>query len=145
MPPKIRSCALDLLARREHSQSELKNKLLAKGFDSSDIEKVLQDLAARGLQSDSRFVEAYIAMRSRRGFGPERIKAELKEKGGALELIDQFLDKSDSIWFELVKDVHNKKFGVKIPENLADQAKQKRYLYYKGFTADQIKNCFKND
>lgn len=145
MLPKIRSYALNLLARREHSKLELQNKLFAKGFDSSDIAKVLQELEGSGSQSDPRFIEAYVTMRSRRGFGPERIKAELRERGIDQELSDKFVKKSDPVWFELAKEVHNKKFGAKIPEDLVGQAKQKRYLYYKGFNADQIKNCFKND
>lgn len=142
---KLRQTALDSLARREHSKFELKNKLLAKGFIDSDIEEILQELAAKGLQSDARFVEAYVAMRSRRGFGPQRIRGELRERGINQELSDQFLDERDSSWFELIIAVREKKYGAEVPKDLGDKSKQMKYLYYKGFNSDHIKNIFKSN
>ena len=142
MLPNVRLCALDILARREHSKFELQNKLSAKGFAIGDIARVIQDLVGQGLQSDARFVESYVNMRRKRGFGPIRIKAELRERGIDSELSERFLDEYSPIWFELAVAVHCKKFGKKIPDDLRERAKQMRYLYYKGFAADQIKRAF---
>ena len=139
MLPNVRRSALDILARREHSKFELQNKLSAKGFATCDIARVIQDLVGQGLQSDARFVESYVNMRRKRGFGPIRIKAELRERGIDSELSEQFLDEHSPIWYEMVAIMRCKKFGEKIPDDLRERAKQMRYLYYKGFTADQIK------
>ena len=133
----IRNSALNLLAQREHSKLELQNKLIAKGFSVAEITKVVQELSQEGLQSDERFVEGYIAMRSRRGFGPLRIKAELGERGIVPELIEQFVQEYN--WSDLIRVVRRKKFGQELPSNLQDQTKQMRYLYYKGFDVDLIK------
>ena len=73
----IRSSALDLLASREHTKFELYRKLISKGFESCDVVAIIQELEKQGLQSDERFVENYIIVRSKRGFGPLRIEAEL--------------------------------------------------------------------
>ena len=142
MLPKIRSCVLDLLALREHSKFELQRKLIAKGFAIDDVHKVLQDLERQGLQSDARFAESYIAMRRKRGFGPIRIKAELCERGVDKELGENFLAEYKSTWGEQVEVVRCKKFGKKNPRDLHEQAKQIRYLYYKGFDPSMIKGLF---
>lgn len=139
----IRSSALNLLALREHTKFELQRKLVAKGFIVNDITKVLQELVQQGLQSDQRFVENYVTMRCKRGFGPVRIKAELCERGVTQELIAEFLYDYRSIWSELAEKVRCKKFGEAIPKDLHEQTKQMRYLYYKGFDAELIREIFK--
>ena len=143
MVSKIRSDALDLLARREHSKFELQHKLGVKGFVFADIAGVIQELINQNLQSDLRFVESYIKMRCQRGFGPLRIKSELQQRGIDRELSKKFLDESNPNWFKLAIDQRCKKFGKKIPDDLSAQAKQMRYLYYKGFATDQIRTMFK--
>lgn len=70
--------AMNLLARREHSVTELKNKLLKANFDIDDIYEVIARLTETGLQSDERFAENYLRYRSQRGFGFQRIRLELK-------------------------------------------------------------------
>jgi regulatory protein len=142
MLAKIRNYALKLLAQREHTKLELQRKLVVKGFAPDLITKVIQDLEQQGLQSDKRFVESYIAMRCKRGFGPIRINMELCERGVDQELIELFLLDSNSMWLELAKKVRCKKFGKVIPGDLPKQAKQMRYLYYKGFDADLIRKIF---
>lgn len=143
MLSKLRQVAFNLLARREHSKFELKNKLIAKGFADDDIDKLLFELAEKGLQSDIRFIENYIMSRSRRGFGPRRIRGELCEKGIDQVLSDKFLDENDLSWFDLAVLVKNKKYGEGNPESLSVRAKQMNHLYYKGFNSDHIKNVFK--
>lgn len=143
MLSKIRNCALNLLARREHSKLELQRKLLTKGFNADEIIPVLQVLEQQNLQSDQRFVENYILMRYKRGFGPVRIKAELCERGIDQETIDKFLAEYKSFWTKQVEEVRCKKFGKKIPKDLSEQTKQMRYLYYKGFDTVMIRRFFK--
>lgn len=144
MPSTVYSSALDLLAQREHTKFELQRKLIAKGFVVDEISKVVQELEKQGLQSEKRFVESYVTMRYKRGFGPVRIKAELSERGVDQGLIKEFLGDYKSIWPELAEKARLKKFGKEIPKDRQEQAKQMRYLYYKGFDADIIRNIFKN-
>ena len=144
MPLTLRNSALNLLANREHTKFELQCKLVAKGFEAREIAIVVQELEKQGLQSDKRFVESYVAMRSKRGFGPIRIRAELCERGVDQELIEQFLSDRKSIWVELAENTRSKKFGREIPGDLREQAKQMRYLYYKGFDSDLIRKLLSN-
>lgn len=139
MLAKIRNSALNMLAQREHTKLELQHKLTAKGYDASEVLKVINDLKRQGLQSDQRFTESYITMRRKRGFGPIRIKMELSERGVAQELVDHFINDYEATWPELAEKTRRKKFGTKIPNNLQERAKQMRYLYYKGFDPDLIR------
>lgn len=139
---RVRRRALLLLARREHSRFELRRKLQEKGFDLAEINSVINDLAEAGLQSDERFTEAYVKMRIDRGYGPLRIQAELHERGVASELIERFVVNDADFWQGFVQKVRLKKFGAKMPNDFAEQAKQMRYLQYKGFDFAQIQKAF---
>ncbi|MDH3859297.1 MAG: recombination regulator RecX, partial [Gammaproteobacteria bacterium] len=77
----IRKTAMDLLARREHSEHELRQKLKARGHDADAIDEVLQGLKQDHLLSDARFTEAYVSHRFNAGVGPLKIRYELRQKG----------------------------------------------------------------
>ena len=65
-PQALVRTAVGLLARRDHSRAELLQKLTARGFDITAVEALLDRLAAQRLQSDARFAEIYVRMRSGR-------------------------------------------------------------------------------
>jgi len=133
---KCYSAALKMLIRREHSQLELSKKLKLKGFDDTDIKTSIDLLIEQRYQSDERFSEAFILMRYNQGKGPVIISSELKKRG-----IENF-NLSIFDWFELAKDVRDKKFGQNIPLDYKTQAKQKRFLKSRGFDFDQIDKAF---
>ena len=133
---KCYSAALKMLIRREHSQLELSNKLQLKGFDDADIKHSIDLLIEQKYQSDERFSEAFILMRYNQGKGPVKISFELKKRG-----IESF-DLSNFDWFELAKEVREKKFGQNFPLDFKTQAKQKRFLLSRGFGFDQINKAF---
>ena len=65
--------AVGLLARREHSQHELRHKLTARDYSEEEIETALQRLLEKDLQSDERFAQVYTQARYQRGHGPYKI------------------------------------------------------------------------
>ncbi len=134
-----------MLARREHSRTELRRKLKPKGFDSACIEEVLQELAHEGLQSDHRYTESFLSSRINKGYGPVRIAMELRERGIDEELINKSIDNLDIDWMDTLHSVRQKKFGERLPGNYNAQAKESRFLQYRGFTVDQIKKLYKRD
>ena len=133
---KCYAAALKMLIRREHSQLELSNKLQLKGFDDVDIKHSINLLIKEKYQSDERFSEAFILMRYNQGKGPVIISLELKKRG-----IESF-DLSIFDWFNLAKEVREKKFGENLPSDYKAQAKQKRFLKSRGFDFDQIDKVF---
>ncbi len=136
--------AMNLLARREHTRKELINKLLARDYEESDALAAIDQLTQEGLQSDDRFAEAFVAMRSKAGHGPVRIQKELQERGVSSEIQDRYLDPRDDHWRELIRIVREKKFGVERPDDYQNSSKQARFLQYRGFTNEQIRNELKN-
>lgn len=132
---------MNLLARREHSVAELVTKL-SNDFEYDDIMIVINKLTEKDLQSDQRFAENYLRYRSQRGFGYQKIRQELKERGVDAELISDALEESDIDWFALAAAARCKRFGEKEPEDYKERAKQQRFLQYRGFTHEQITESF---
>jgi regulatory protein len=133
--------ALDMLARREHSRSELQHKLVRKGCGADLAATVAQELEAQQLLSDERFVESLVQVRRERGYGPVRISREMQDKGVDPQLIERYIDAADPQWVEVLKRVRCKKFGDTLPRSYQERARQARFLQYRGFTYDQIKSA----
>lgn len=140
----IRLTALNLLARREHSVTELTRKLNTKKYDASQIQTVIDALTREGLLSNDRFIETFVHHRRNKGFGPLRIEAELIERGIPKELIEQELNITDNAWFTEAKRVWQKRFKNKIPTDFKARAQQMRFLHYRGYTHEQIEDIFNN-
>ena len=137
----IQAFALRLLARREHGRRELYVKLTRKGFDPEAVDRVLDALASQGSLSDERYAHAFVRERLARGLGRDRIQAELMQRGVAEALIEAALeeqsDQEDGC--ERMEAVRRKKFGPEKPVGYKEQARQARFLQYRGFPMDQIR------
>ena len=87
------SCALRILSRRSNSRSELKHKLMSKGFSSNEVENVLEKLTDMGYLDDVRFAESWRDFRiQEKNMGRQRIKQEVFEKGVSNEIIHSCLE-----------------------------------------------------
>ena len=136
----VRLVAMDLLARREHSRRELRQKLLKRFSDQAEqIELEIDRLSDEGLQSDERLAEAFIRARSNRGQGPSRIKMELRGKGVSDDVTSLALEASGVDWYELASEVASKKFGeLGAATDLKEKARVSRFLQQRGFSYDHI-------
>jgi regulatory protein len=134
-PAEVRLAAMNLLARREHSIWELQSKLRRRFPDDEIIREQLARLADERLQSDERFAESYIQHRSDKGYGPVRLREELRQRGVAEADIGTAMESLDIDWRALATNVIRKKFGDHLPVDLKEKAKQLRFLQYRGFTA----------
>lgn len=132
-PAAIRRSALDLLARREHSYAEMLRKLRQRGAATDMAEIELDRLQQEGLLSDERFCEAYIHARSQRGYGPQRLREELRQRGVAESLVDRQLRSADWDWGALAQQVFAKRFPEGPAEDLKQRSKQQRFMQYRGF------------
>ena len=132
------------MAIREHSEKELRNKLNSRGFNAELISQVLEELQTEGLLSDSRFTEAFITYRTNRGYGPVRIKQELRERGIADEIMEQCFEALEVDWMEQLKIVKEKKYGEDMPTDYKEQARQSRFLQSRGFSSGQIHSLFRS-
>lgn len=136
----IRRAAMDLLARREHSFHELSQKLSSR-FPEEDVIPALEKLREENLQSDQRFLEAYIRYRASRGFGPLKIEAELYPKGLAPSAVKEALYSGDHDWEVLCREAKEKRFPVLYSNNPKEKARCQRFLQGRGFGFEQIKKA----
>ena len=134
-----------LLASREHSRAELRSKLALKSADANRLEQVLDALEANNSLSDERYVEQYVGFRKRKGFGPLRIRMELKRKGIDNAMISDWLDERNPEWMQLLESASRSKFGFSAPADFRERGKRARFLEYRGFPTELIRRFLWSD
>lgn len=133
-----RERALALLSQREHGAFELAQKLTAKGFETKDIQAVLDECAEQGLQSDKRFAENLARYRVQRGYGPNYIRQELHAKHIADDYIHQALQPFEADWLDYAYKAWQKKFKQTLNPTIKDKQAFYRFLAYRGFSSELI-------
>jgi regulatory protein len=133
---------MDFLALREHGEQEITQKLISRGFDKEVVEAAVSVLIADGLLSDSRFVEAFVHSRFKKGSGPQKIRAELRQRGIDDALVSASMEAIAGQWLERARDVREKKFGREAPGDFKERSRQMRFLQQRGFTVEQINGAF---
>jgi regulatory protein len=142
---KLRNKALRLLTTREHSREELMRKLAqakarhAKRAElehdrraaKDDIEKLVDDLAAQGWQSDDRYAEAMV--RRLTGQASKRYIAEkLAQAGIKKEVVQQALVALEQDDFETATALWTRRFGEP-PSDDRERQRHIRFLLSRGF------------
>jgi regulatory protein len=127
-----------LLARREFGAAELADRLCQKGYPKETVEIVVKWLKEKDLQNDERFVEVFVRSKKSRGQGPVRLRAELQQLAISEEVINRYLIEDDEEWIALARQVFQKRFGSFKKTRWEERAKQQRFLYYRGFSFEQI-------
>jgi regulatory protein len=135
--PTLRERALKLLARREHSRTELARKLKAHVVPEDDLEALLDDLAGRKQLSDERYAESRAHALSRK-FGAARIAQELRAKGLDKGLAQRAVETARSTEVERARAVWLRKFRSP-PDSREERARQMRFLQSRGFSFDAIR------
>ena len=142
MSGTLRERALRLLARREHARAELARKLAPYAESGEALEALLDDLTARRLLSDERYVEMRLNARAAR-FGNARLAYELRTQGVSEELLAAALAENDD---ELVRAraVWQRKFGERTLE-ASERARQMRFLLSRGFSGETVRRVLRGD
>ena len=136
-PLSLKARALRWLANREHSQLELRTKLLRAAGDlhsAAEIDALLEHLAAQGHLSTERFIESRMNARSAR-FGNRRIEQEMRQHGVTLDAHTQTQLRATEV--ARAREVWRKKFGV-LARDAAGRARQARFLAARGFSAEVV-------
>jgi len=144
MDAQIYKAALAMLTRRDHSSHELIFKLSRKySSTSAELKQVVEKLQNQGFQSDERFAENYLRSRMRKGFGPDRIKMELADKGVNADISNEVLSRFEDEWYQTALNEWRKKFR-KLPEEFHEKLKQSQFLRYRGFNSSHIQAIFES-
>jgi len=143
--PTCTRAALGFLARREHSRRELMRKLATRGFPDDVVSRALDELERTGALAEARFTESFVRSRVSKGQGPQRIRAELSQRGITGDEADSVLRAADVDWLATIRAVRAKRFGPDLPHDYAERARQARFLQYRGFDGAQIRAALEFD
>ena len=132
--------ALRLLEFRSHSEKELSDKLKRAGATDENIEKVLIFCREYGFVNDELYAKRKAQdLQNLKKFGIHRIRAELKQKGIAPDLIELAAEELDcdeeDILYPLVVNKLNNNFEKKNIDKCI------RYFIYRGYNFADIKAC----
>ena len=133
--------AVSLLARRDHSEKELKDKLSLKGYREG-TEEAIEKLKSVGYVSDERFARLYVReLRCLKKYGRRRIEQELFRKGIDRELINEALDEAEFDSDELVELIQ-RKYGRYLSDEKGIQ-KTVNGLLRMGYTYGEIRDALR--
>lgn len=124
--------ALEAIRRRDRFESELRTLLETKGFE---VEPVIEYLKGRRFVDDRRVASTEVERLSRKGLGPDRIRAELEARGAEDTAISNALAELDSPE-ETAKAALAKKFPCEI-----DVPRAMRFLLSRGFEEDVARSA----
>jgi regulatory protein len=132
------AAAVALLSRRDFCSGELRGLLLRQGFEAGTVQGVIAELIERGFLSDERYAQHYVSHHAERGKGPLRIRRELEQLELEPALIEAALASGED-WARRAREVRIRRFGLPLPAQWPEQAKQARFLQYRGFSNDHIR------
>ena len=129
--------AVRLLGSRDHSEYELTRKLSAREHSDQAIRSALEELRQLNYVNDRRYAELYTQQRLNRGYGPLSVRAKLRERGLASQLVDAALAELDVSWAELAQSALESRFNAQViaSSEQRDQAKMSRFLAARGFAS----------
>ncbi len=135
---------MNLLARREHSLAELRLKLRRRFPDEMAVETELQKLVAEKLQSDARYAESFARQRATRGYGPLRVRQEMRDKGLSDQAVSAALEVLALDWAALAAQVLRKKFGPRDCADIKEKARRVRFMQYRGFSTEHYQSLLQD-
>jgi len=132
---ELRARALRLLARREHSRTELARKLAPRAESAQALESLLFELEAKKQLSDERYASERAHWLSRK-YGAARIRQDLKSKGVDREFINRISSEGE---LERASGILKRKYREPATTR-EERAKRARFLQSRGFSFDVIRS-----
>lgn len=138
----VAEAIIALLARREYSQQELRQRIAPRVEDEVLLEQVLARLAEQGYQSDQRCAAMLARQRAEQGYGRRRIQQDLRQRGIDKGLIDETLAALAVDWFELARQHAQRRYGSAPPGDARERARRMRHLLGRGFEYEEVNQVF---
>ncbi len=132
--------ALGLLARREHSRKELKTKLRQGGYEGEETSAAIDRLGEQQYQDDDRFGEVLLRSRIAQGYGPMRLRMELKTHGLPDARIRELLDAAEVDWHASAAAQLRRRYGGAGTADPAERSRRAQFLLRRGFAAATVRS-----
>lgn len=138
---EAKKAAFNLLSYRQRSRKELKERLLRKDYKKQIVETVINILERLDYLDDKEFALSWVKDRITKGFGPYRIREQLREKGIANKIIEEALTKEydSQLEYDLAKKLATKKKSRYSDKDYRERKyKLSKVLERKGFSFEVI-------
>ncbi len=129
-----------MLARREYSRRELAMRMARKGYSETEVGATLEHLIEQGYQDDQRFGEMLVRTRIAQGYGPLRIRAELKTHQLLITEIQGLLDTAVADWPDLARNVLRRRYGQSTTADRQQRLRRAQFLLRRGFDAATVRS-----
>ncbi len=132
-----RAAAANMIGSRALSKKELTRRLIQKGNDASDAQAAADWLEDIGAVDDAGYAAALVRHYGGKGFGPARVKEELRRRGVDRSLWDEALEEMPEAAEVLDELIRKKRKG-----DLSDPKEKKRIsdgLMRRGFAWSDIR------
>ena len=133
--------AYRLLARRAHSEQELANKLLARGFTERAVARTVARLIEQGYLNDTNLAADQAERLQKRGFGAEGVSAKLAKKGLPVSTIEQALAEStQEEELASARQLLASRFPADALKQRQQYARAFRFLLRRGYTQEVVES-----
>lgn len=136
----LKARALRHLVRREHSRAELARKLAPHAESREALERLLDALEAKKQLSNERYAEARAHQLARK-YGAARIRADLKAKGVADDIVERVGAGGE---LERARAILARKYRSAATTS-TERARRMRFLQSRGFAHDTIRKVLSSD
>lgn len=141
---KAKTRALDYLAHKPRTETEVRRKLRQKEYSEPVIESVIERLHELSYLDDAEYAEQYVERRfASKGYGPVRIRQELRKRGIDRHLAETAVDDffEDESTLAAAREKAQKRWSRIAREDDARKRRDKLYRYLKrrGYTYDTIR------
>ena len=111
-------------------------RLRRRGAPAAVAAEVLADLTARGYLDDAAFARHWVATRSARGYGPARLRAELRARGVAGSLVEAVLAAQSDDELERARAVARRRLpALQRADRTRAAARLRDHLVRRGYSA----------
>ena len=139
MTDALRDRALNLLSYRPHSKKELYDKLVRKGVSPPDALEAVDWLSEYGFLDDHVYACSVARHYARKGYGPQRIRAELHRRGISREYWEEALSEIPDMTEKIDRYI-----SCRLTDSATRQDRQKvmASLGRRGFSHSEIRDAF---
>ncbi|MBO7611255.1 MAG: regulatory protein RecX [Elusimicrobia bacterium] len=141
---RITSYAFYLISNKMYSKKSLYDKLLSRGFEKADIEKVITRFIELNYINDEIFAKTLVEYLQSRGKGPFYIKNELKQHDIDSEIISKVMESDeDNEPYVQIINIMKKKFAKFDGKDKNEVRKTAMFFQRRGFSSQDIAKAFR--
>lgn len=132
--------AIRMLASRDRSEHEIREKLIQLGFDQDVAEGAIDQLKAIGYVNDRLFARKFVADRLKlKPMSKKALGYELQRKGIQADIINEVIDEYELDESVIAYRIAKKKYGKYDCSDLKIQRKISSFLAFRGFSHEIIR------